>query len=281
MSAEEIVKIAIEKKAYIMNPTIYYFSATGNSLTIARQIAKGLGNCIIKSMAVRVTDEPVGGPDNPIGFVFPVFYIGLPRLVKRFVQNLNIVKGTYCFAFINFGGNGADTLGMLDDILKEKGVCLSYSAGVKMPGNYIVKYQAFAPDVVQKLIKNAMEKADEAAEAVAGGKLQPVRRKARLLSKIANCSYLYKGISEWDKKFEVSEKCSGCGLCARVCPVNNIKMEDRNPVWQHHCERCLACIQWCPYEAIEYGRKTIGRRRYHNPNVKVEDIIKGSTCKNI
>ncbi|EDK34338.1 EFR1 family ferrodoxin [Clostridium kluyveri] len=264
-----------------MNPTIYYFSATGNSLTIARQIAKGLGNCTIKSMAVGATDEPAGGPDNPIGFVFPVFYIGLPRLVKRFVQKVNIIKGTYCFAFINFGGNGADTLGMLDDILKEKGVYLSYATGVKMPGNYIVKYQAFAHDVVQKLIKKAMEKADEAAGAVADGKLHPVKRKARLFSKMVNRNYLYKGISEWDEKFKVSEKCSGCGLCARVCPVNNIKMEERNPIWQHHCERCLACIQWCPYEAIEYGKSTIGRTRYHNPNVKVEDIIRGSTCENI
>lgn len=258
-----------------MGATIYYFSATGNSLIITRQIAKGLGDCTIQSMAAEPPDEPVGGPGNPIGFVFPVFYIGLPRLVKRFAQKLKILKGTYCFAFINYGGNGADTLGMLDDILKEKGFYLSYAAGVRMPGNYIVKYPAFAPDAQQKLIKNAMEKADEAAVAIAGGKLRPVKRTARLFSRIANHSYLYKGISKWDKKFEVTGKCISCGQCAKVCPVGNIKMEDRRPLWQHHCERCLACIQWCPGEAIEYGKKTVGRRRYCNPNVKVEDIMKG------
>ena len=257
-----------------MNSTIYCFSATGNSLTIARQIAKGLGDCTIQSMAEEPPDEPVGGPDKPIGFVFPVFYIGLPRLVKRFVEKLDIIEGTYCFAFINFGGTGADTLGMLEDILKEKGVHLSYAAGVKMPGNYIVKYQAFAPNVIQELIKNAMDKADEAAEAIAKGKLQPVKRNARLISKIANRNYLYKGIAEWDEKFNVTGKCTGCGLCARVCPVNNIRIENRRPLWRHHCERCLSCIQWCPCEAIEYGKKTIGRRRYHNPNVKAEDIIR-------
>jgi len=259
-----------------MGSTIYYFSATGNSLTIARQIAKRLGDCAIQSMAAEPPDEPIGGPDESIGFVFPVFYIGLPRLVKRFVEKLNIIEGTYCFVFISFGGNGANTLGMLEDILKEKGVHLSYAAGVKMPGNYIVKYQAFAPDVVQKLIKNAMDKADEAAETIANGKLQPVKRNVKLLSKIANRSYLYKGISEWDEKFKVTGKCTSCGLCVKVCPVSNIKMEDQRPLWQHHCERCLACIQWCPCEAIEYGKKTIGRRRYHNPNVDAEDIIKGA-----
>jgi len=255
--------------------TIYYFSATGNSLTIARQIAKRLGDCKVISMASQPTGEPVGGPGESIGFVFPVFYIGLPRLVRYFAQKLNITEGTYCFAFISFGGYGADTLGMLDDILKEKGAHLSFADGVKMPGNYIVKYQAFAPDVVQKLIKAAMDKADEAAEAVSNGKLRPVKRNGRLLGKIANRRYLYKGIAEWDEKFKVG-RCTGCGLCAKVCPVNNIKMEDRRPLWLHHCERCLACIQWCPCEAIEYGQKTIGRRRYHNPNVSAEDIIKGN-----
>lgn len=256
-----------------MGSIIYYFSATGNSLTIARQIAKGLGDCAIQSMAAEPPEEPVGGPGQAIGFVFPVFYIGLPRLVKGFVEKLNIIEGTYCFAFINFGGYGADTLGMLEDLLKEKGVHLSYAAGVKMPGNYIVKYQALAPDVIQKLIKKAMGKADEAAEAVAKGEVKSVKRNARLLSKIANRSYLYKGIADWDKKFEVTGKCTGCGLCAKVCPVSNIKIEDQRPLWQHHCERCLACIQWCPREAIEYGKKTVGRRRYRNPNVKAEDII--------
>lgn len=52
-----------------MGSTIYYFSATGNSLSIALQIAKGLGNCATQSMTAAPPDEPAGDPDNPIGFV--------------------------------------------------------------------------------------------------------------------------------------------------------------------------------------------------------------------
>jgi len=74
-----------------MGSTIYYFSATGNSLVIARQIAKMLGDCTIQSMAAELPDESVGGPDHPIGFVFSVFYVGLPKLVKQFVHRLNIL----------------------------------------------------------------------------------------------------------------------------------------------------------------------------------------------
>lgn len=258
-----------------MGSTIYYFSATGNSLDITRKIAKSLGDCTIKSMATQPPDTPIGGQNESIGFVFLVFYIGLPRVVRKFIEELDILKETYCFAFINFSGNGAGTLGMLEDILKMKDVSLSYADGVKMPGNYLVNYQAPDSDKVQEQLKIAADKVSKAGEAIANGNLQPVKRKAVLLSKIANRVYLYKNIAKWDEKFFASNKCIGCGQCTKVCPVKNIKIENRHPVWQHHCERCLACIHWCPCEAIQYGKKTIGRRRYHNPNVKVEDIISG------
>lgn len=264
-----------------MGFTIYYFSATGNSLEIADKIAKELGDCIIKSMAVQMPNEPVGGPGESIGFVFPVYYNGLPRLVKRFVEKLAIFPETYCFAITNSGGTRANPLGMLDDILTEKGIHLSYADEVKMPGNYIVGHQTPDSDKVQKIINAAADKVDKAAKAIASCKRQPVKRKAELWSKITNHNYLYKNINKWDEKFVTTGKCTGCGLCAEVCPVDNIKVEERRPVWQHSCERCLACIHWCPCEAIEYGRKTIGRRRYRNPNVKIEHIISGLTCENI
>lgn len=69
-----------------MSFLIYYFSATGNSLEISRRIAKELGDCIIKPMTAQVPVEPVGGDSEAVGFVFPVFYNGLPRLVKRFAE---------------------------------------------------------------------------------------------------------------------------------------------------------------------------------------------------
>lgn len=260
-----------------MRATIYYFSATGNSLVIARQIANGIGDCDVQSMAAEPSKEPVGGPGTLIGFVFPVFFCGLPRLVKSFVERLNLIEGTYCFAFATYGGSAADALGMLEDVLKEKGSRLSYAAGARMPGNYIVKYQAYAPDVIQKLIRNAMYKASEAAKEITNNGLRPVQRSARLFSRMAN-RCMYKGIAEWDENFHATDLCTGCGLCAKVCPVSNISMENRRPSWQHHCERCVACIQWCPYEAIEYGKKTIGRRRYRNPAVKAEDIIQQTSA---
>ena len=256
-----------------MSSIIYYFSATGNSLELARVIAKELNDCIIKPIQAQPSNELANGTNESIGFVFPVYYAGMPRLVKQFVEKLEIHQGTYCFAVVNFGGYGANTLGMLADVLQNKGISLAFADEVKMPGNYIVKYPAFPPDKVQKLIKMAVSKVEEVAKAIAKREIRPVKTKAVLFSKLVNHICQYKDIAKWDEKFVTSSKCDGCGLCANVCPVDNIEIEEGRPVWQHHCERCLACIQWCPCVTIQYGKKTIGRKRYLNPNIKVTDII--------
>ena len=256
-----------------MGIKIFCFSATGNSLQIARNIAEELENCVIQTMTTYTPNKPVGGLGESIGFIFPVYYNGLPRLVKRFVEELTIAPATYCFAIANSGGTRANSLGMLDDILITKGVRLSFADEIKMPGNYIIAHHAPKPDKVERLITDASIKAREIAKAISDGELQPAKRKAELWSKMINHSILYKGIHEWDEKFTVADQCNGCGLCSKVCPVHNIKIENKRPLWQHTCERCLACIHWCPCEAIEYGKNTIGRTRYRNPNVKVEDII--------
>jgi len=75
-----------------------------------------------------------------------------------------------------------------------------------------------------------------------------------------------------DRDFWTDNKCNGCEICGRVCPVGNIVFESGKPAWQHRCEQCLACIQWCPQEAIQYGKKTPAYERYHHPEVKLKDM---------
>ncbi len=50
-------------------------------------------------------------------------------------------------------------------------------------------------------------------------------------------------------------------------------MKEGRPCWLHRCEQCLACIQWCPREAIQYGKKTVRTPRYHNPEVTLKDML--------
>lgn len=251
-----------------MNATIYYFSSTGNSLQIARIIAREIGDCSIKPITETSVNEPVGGAGKSIGFTFPVFNFGMPRLVKNFIVNLKILPGTYCFAFICYGGYGANTLGMLEDILAQKKISLSYAEEVEMP-----KSNASAPGdkAIERVITSAIIKVEKASKDIAKGVKRTVKRKAACLTKVTN-SWLYENVSEYDKKFLVTDQCTDCGLCVKICPVNNIEIDNHHPAWLHHCEQCLKCLQWCPGEAIQYGRKTTKWKRYHNPSINVMDI---------
>ncbi|MCI8308954.1 MAG: NADH-quinone oxidoreductase subunit NuoF [Clostridia bacterium] len=54
-------------------------------------------------------------------------------------------------------------------------------------------------------------------------------------------------------KIEIDEeKCKGCGLCQRSCPVSAIEGEAREKrvINQEKCIKCGTCIQSCPFHAI-------------------------------
>ncbi len=47
------------------------------------------------------------------------------------------------------------------------------------------------------------------------------------------------------------EKCTGCGNCAEICPVEAISMEnDKAKMDDDTCVDCGTCVDECPVEAI-------------------------------
>lgn len=52
-----------------------------------------------------------------------------------------------------------------------------------------------------------------------------------------------------------------CG--SEIGSADNISLQNGRPVWGGSCTHCMACICRCPAEAIEYGRKSRGKPRYH------------------
>ena len=65
------------------------------------------------------------------------------------------------------------------------------------------------------------------------------------------------------KDFYSTDKCVSCGKCAKLCPLNNITLEAKKPVWGEACSHCMACIGNCPVEAIEYGNITQEKDKYN------------------
>jgi MinD superfamily P-loop ATPase len=236
---------------------IFYFTGTGNSLFVAQEIAKELGDTEVLSMAENRPLNQIGGKTEKIGFVFPSYYGNLPRIVRSFISELNIDPATYLWAVVTMGGAGQGSITTLEKALADKGLALRYGRGILMPANYIIKYNPMFIKRTEKSGKRIQRIANEIKSE------KVLLKKGRLSS-----NNLYDNIAELDKDFFVESGCSGCGLCQRICPVSNIKLTDNRPEWLGHCEHCMACIHRCPLKVIQYGTKTKKRRRYYNSHVE-------------
>lgn len=259
----------------MLTTRLYYYTGTGNSLWMARQLARRLdGETEFISLG---TDYEM--PDTAcdrVGIVFPVHIWGLPRRVVEFVGKLSAQQSAcYMFALAINAGQVAATLQQLEKLLAAKGMTLSAGYDLAMPSNYII-WNGAQPEEKQKaLFEKAARKLGLIAELVNRREAGPVETGPWWQNPFFSIANRLSGshVPAMDKDFRLEANCNGCGVCAKVCPAGNIRMEGGHPVWQHRCEQCLACLQWCPQEAIQYGNKTAGKKRYHHPEISIADMM--------
>jgi ferredoxin len=260
-----------------MKTIIYYFTGTGNSLAAAKKIAEALGDCeLVPIASLRSTKGEIIPPGKRVGIVCPVYDAGLPRIVAEFAGQLNLSGAGYTFAVVTPGRLGVSALHQLNGIVWGKNARrLDAAFLVKMPGNFPTVAKISPPKKQQEILKSADSRLVEIAHMINQGVAVPPGF-SPISSLIRSLAYglFFKNVHEADKNFSVSDVCTSCGTCAKVCPVGNIVLVQDRPSWQHHCECCCACLHFCPVEAIQLDmmQGTKGRGRYHNPGVKIADV---------
>jgi NAD-dependent dihydropyrimidine dehydrogenase PreA subunit/flavodoxin len=260
-----------------MKTIIYYFTGTGNSLAVAEGLCRRLGECELVPVALAArTPGPVFPEADRVGIIAPVYFSGLPSIVAEFSRFLDLSKVPYTFAVMTLGSSGGTAaLHQLDRILAEGPGKRGLDAGftVKMPGNYILMYGPRKKELIERTLTDAGLWVEAIATLVQGNIHQ--KPSAGLFGSLIHRMIYPRfiaGVHEADRKFTVDDRCTSCGRCAEVCPVENIRLEEGRPVWLHHCEQCMACIQLCPAEAIQAGKKTEKRGRYHHPGVTIKGL---------
>ena len=208
-----------------MNTIIFYFSGTGNSLHVARQIAAKMGGVPILFMTSMIDElAPQSGGASVVGFVFPVYFYALPELVKAFVRKCVFEPDSYFFAAVTSGGDAGNALFELDTILREKNSRLHYGVEVPLGDNSIAIHTptsvvdrrfSAADSLLDSLVRKLSERnrggieRDFQRSSVAALKGTAIR--------LAMCHY-YRYEDRWIDE----AACSNCGLCHKICPVGNI-----------------------------------------------------------
>lgn len=245
---------------------IYYFSATGNSKYAALKLAHLTGDRAVNITQLLRKGVPESGINDVTGFVFPVYYSGLPEIMLRFakLERVRASLGGYVYAVITCGGKnsaGADKL--LSKALERD---VDYSVSLSMPDNYVFMYD---PSDRERCMEK-LRAADARLDGIAGEINSRAQRKDSgfVGSVLSEVMYPLYDVMRNTKKFHVDDRCISCGKCATLCPDGAITFSGGKPVWTaQKCQHCTACINSCPKEAIQFGKGTYTRRRYNIQNI--------------
>lgn len=259
---------------------IFYFSGTGNTKWVASVLSRKLGERMIDVAAVMrdkreniISHEFVLAEGERVGFCFPVHGWRPPLIFRQFVRDLKIAnaKGHYCYVVCTAG----DTVGLAVEYLKKDlkytGLIIDSEFSLIMPESYVglpfMDVDAHEKELLKK--ETAAKELESFSDIILNCKSGVSNVTVGNWPKTNSCliGALFTKCLITDRPFHVVEdRCVGCGICVKSCPVDNIFLDKKNkPSWKHNgfCLSCFACYHHCPNHAIEYGGRTKKKGQYY------------------
>lgn len=251
-----------------MKISMMYFSPTGTSKKVVRGISKKLSNKYEVNREIDFTlpeerNQEVKFEEDELVIVgLPVYAGRVPNVLLKY---LNTVEGNNAIAVavVLYGNrNYDDALVELRDILKDRGFRV-LGAGAFIGEHSFSKILAkgrpdvddmklvdeFSEKIVQKLDKN-----ENILDFEVKGQV-PYRPYYRPKNPAGEPVDIRKVTPK------TNDKCIDCKICAKVCPMGSIKIEDVRKL-EGICIKCGACIKSCPLEAKYYDDENYLRHKY-------------------
>ena len=246
------------------------FSGTGNSRYMARRIAEGLQDEITDLNAkIKANDNSPIRTERDVIVVAPTYAWRIPRIVEDWLSKTELAGAERMWFVMDCGseiGNAAKYNRRLAD---QKHLHYMGTAQIVMPENYIAMFGVPQTEEARKIVEKAEPGIDAAIARIRAGRSFAAPRNNfydRIVSGPVNPVFYRFFVKS--SPFHANDACIGCGRCVKNCPMNCIRLENGKPIWGKGCTHCMACICYCPAEAIEYGKKSIGKPRYHFEQLK-------------
>lgn len=232
----------------------FAFTGTGNTLRVCKILAKELEQndlvCDIK-LIKQVTDLQVINDYDKIIIAYPVHGFNTPMPMLDFIKSLPNSTNNKCVYIVRVSGeplsiNHAASI-VPKRILKFKGYKVMGEFAYVMPYNIIFRH---TDNMAARMENAARLRAKKDVQTMINNNVKLFKNNIfnRLVSFI--CKIEHPAMPMFGKHYKVTDLCTSCGVCEKVCPVGNITLKNGKPVFGNQCVGCMGCSFHCPHDAI-------------------------------
>ena len=237
-----------------------YLSGTGNTQHCIEKLATLIDeNAIVMPLeSENIVDVIKNNEIIILGY--PTQFSNAPIMVRDFIKDNDIWKNKKILCVTTMGAFSGDGAGCTARLLKKRGAIILGGLHIRMPDSVCdSKLLKKSLEENKKIVMNADRKIEKIAQNIKNGKYPKngINIVAHIIGLFGQRLWFYNKTSNYSDKLKISDSCVGCGLCVQICPMKNIKINNKKAVAENKCTMCYRCISHCPQKAITLIGNTV------------------------